>query len=100
MGRFPAFLRASERLRPFLFFRWFGGGGLQIIRNPLQRFTFPVDIEPTARFKSPTKPAVADFSKRAVSHHVCITPQKRLDVNYRWLLVFYVPILVFENNVQ
>eukprot|EP00752_Nemacystus_decipiens_P006064 g5472.t1 len=42
----------------------------EIIRNPLQRFTFPVDIEPSARFKSPTKPAVADFSKRAGTHTV------------------------------
>lgn len=38
----------------------------QVVRNPLQRFTFPVDIESSAQFKSPTKPSVADFSKRAV----------------------------------
>lgn len=46
---------------------------VQIVRNPLQRFTFPVDIEPTVRFKSPTKPAIADFSKRSVSRDY---PQK------------------------
>eukprot|EP00752_Nemacystus_decipiens_P006061 g5470.t1 len=42
----------------------------ETIRNPLLRFAFPVDIEPAARFKSPTEPAVADFSKRAGTHTV------------------------------
>ncbi|CAN0019896.1 unnamed protein product [Ectocarpus sp. 12 AP-2014] len=42
----------------------------EVIRNPLQRFTFPVDIESSAQFKSPTKPSVADFSKRAGTHTV------------------------------
>lgn len=52
----------------WLFFCFVAGLGTQVVRNPLQRFAFPVDIEPTARFKSPTKSSVADFSKRAVSH--------------------------------
>ncbi|CAM9152411.1 unnamed protein product [Hapterophycus canaliculatus] len=44
--------------------------GGEIIRNPLQRFNFPVDIESSPRFASPTKPTLAEFSKRAGTHTV------------------------------
>ena len=39
----------------------------QVIPNPLVSFTYPVDIESSARYQCPTKPPLADFSKRAVS---------------------------------
>lgn len=39
----------------------------QVFPNPLMCYTFPVDIESSAQFQKPTKPSVADFSKRAVS---------------------------------
>ncbi|CAN0289414.1 unnamed protein product [Pylaiella littoralis] len=42
----------------------------EVVRNPLQRFTFPMDIESSVQFKHPTKPAVADFSKRGGTHTV------------------------------
>ncbi|CAN0157806.1 unnamed protein product [Ascophyllum nodosum] len=42
----------------------------EVIPNPLVSFTYPVDIESSARYQSPTKPPLADFSKRAGTHTV------------------------------